>query len=112
MNALPRSIDYYTDADGKKPFIEWLEKQDLGIQTRITTRFKHIEAGNLGKHHGEGAGVEVLIFDFGPGYRVYYGLTENQAVVLLLVGGNKQRQDRDIKLARKYWVDYKRSHRT
>jgi len=71
------------------------------------TRFKHIENGNLGDHHSEGKGVWAFIYDFGPGYRVYYGLTDEQKIVLLLSGGGKKRQNRDIQKAIEYWEDYK-----
>jgi putative addiction module killer protein len=45
--------------------------------------------------------------DFGPGYRVYFG-KDGDAVVILLGGGTKKRQDRDIAIAQERWADYKK----
>jgi len=107
METLPRTIDYYETIDGKRPFIEWLEEQEGDVRHRINTRFLHVEKGNFGVHHKEGGGVFALIFDFGPGYRVYYALTDDQKVVLLFSGGTKHRQSKDIEKAHEYWADFK-----
>ena len=48
--------------------------------------------------------------DFGPGYRVYFG-RDGDALVILLTGGTKKRQQRDIDAAHEYWRDYKKSKR-
>lgn len=56
---------------------------------------------------GVGAGVFEYRVDFGPGYRVYFG-KDADAVVILLCGGTKKRQDRDIATAHDRWIDYKR----
>jgi putative addiction module killer protein len=53
-----------------------------------------------------GEGVSERRIDFGPGYRVYFG-QDGQRLVILLVGGTKQRQQRDIAQAKAYWQDYK-----
>jgi putative addiction module killer protein len=106
METTPKNIEYYKTPDGKKPFKEWLLGLDASVRHRILTRIKYVEQGNFGDHHGEGQGVWALIFDFGPGYRVYYGML-GDALVLLLNGGNKRRQEQDIALAHMYWVDYK-----
>jgi putative addiction module killer protein len=107
VDAFPRKIEYYITTQGKKPFVEWYEEQDGVVRHRIATRFLHIEKGNFGVHHKEGGGVFALIFDFGPGYRVYYGLTDEQKVVLLLSGGTKKGQSADIAKAIGYWEDFK-----
>ena len=68
-----------------------------------------LDVGRRGKYlllFLEGEGVWVLIFDVGPGYRVYYGLVDDQ-VVLLLSGGGKKKQGRDIQDAISYWEDFK-----
>lgn len=62
--------------------------------------------GNLGDHHSVGEGVSELRFSFGPGYRIYYGI-EDKKIILLLCGGDKSTQKRDIKKAIQYWKDYK-----
>ncbi len=107
MEALPRTIEYYVDIRGKVHFADWLEDLDIKTQARIVSRLKKVEAGNLGDHHAEGSGVFALIFDLGPGYRVYYGLTDEKKVVLLLSGGDKKRQNQDIQEAIRLWGEYK-----
>jgi len=66
-----------------------------------------VGAGNFSNVKGVGAGVFEYRIDFGPGYRVYFGKDGN-TVVILLCGGIKKRQDRDIAMARDRWVDYKK----
>jgi putative addiction module killer protein len=68
-------------------------------------RLKRVELGNLGDHHGVGEGVYELRIDFGPGYRVYFG-EDGKRLVVLLIGGTKKTQRRDIETAKRYWSDY------
>ncbi len=63
--------------------------------------------GNMSNVKGVGSGVFELRIDFGPGYRVYFG-KDGERLILLLGGGTKQRQQRDIKTATVNWQDYKR----
>jgi putative addiction module killer protein len=105
-DAVPRTIDYYLTEDGKSPFIEWLEELTPEVRAKIAVRFKRVEQSNFGVHREESGGVWALIYDLGPGYRVYYALTDQHKVVLLLAGGMKRRQNRDIAKAVEYWKDY------
>ena len=107
MEALPRTIEYYQDIKGKVHFAEWIAGLDANTRARINIRLRKVERGNLGDHHSEGSGIFALIFDFGPGYRVYFGLTDEQKVVLLLSGGDKRRQNQDIQEAIRLWEEYK-----
>ena len=66
---------------------------------------KKVEDGNFGDHHSLGDGVSELRINFGPGYRVYYGL-DGKVMVLLLFAGDKGSQDKDVKKAKIYWLDY------
>jgi len=66
-----------------------------------------LELGNFSNVKGVGAGVFEYRIDFGPGYRLYFG-KDGEAVVILLGGGTKKRQDRDIGMARERWADYKK----
>jgi putative addiction module killer protein len=54
-----------------------------------------------------GEGVSELKIDYGPGYRVYYGQS-GKFVILLLCGGDKDTQQKDIETAKEYWVEFKR----
>ena len=65
-----------------------------------------IEQGNLSNVKGVGQGVLEYRLDFGPGYRVYFG-RDGEVLVILLAGGTKKRQQRDIEAAQARWVDYK-----
>jgi putative addiction module killer protein len=63
--------------------------------------------GNLSNVKGVGGGVLEYRIDFGPGYRIYLG-RDGEAIIILLGGGTKQRQQRDIAAAQERWIDYKR----
>ena len=72
---------------------------------RIRARIDRIEEGNLGQYKALNMGLFELKFNFGPGYRVYFAV-DGDVVILLLSGGDKGSQRRDIENARKYWTDY------
>ncbi len=91
---------------GRKPFREWLYGLgDRAAIARITTRLERVELGNLGDHKSVGSGVMELRITYGPGYRVYYAF-DGTRVVLLLIGGSKNTQARDIETAKAYWQDH------
>ena len=105
--ALPVTVEVYETTDGNAPFIQWLRNlKDIRARAIIRTRINRIRVGNWGLRRSLGDGVWELKVDFGPGYRVYYG-HENQQIVLLLVGGDKRSQARDIEKAKEYWNDFK-----
>ena len=72
---------------------------------RVRTRINRLRLGNFGDHQPVGDGVCELRIDYGPGYRVYYG-RDGAEIVILLIGGDKRTQDRDIETAKEYWADY------
>ena len=95
----------YVTKDGRSPFAEWLRGlKDIPGRERIRTRLDRASLGNLGDHETVGAGVFELRMHFGPGYRVYFG-KEASDILVLLLGGTKRTQRRDIWKARKYWAD-------
>jgi putative addiction module killer protein len=69
-----------------------------------------LEQGSFGSVKGVGEGVLEYRIDFGPGYRVYFG-RDGDTLIILLNGGTKKRQQRDINDAHKYWLEYKQSKR-
>lgn len=105
---LPISLEVYRDASGKMPFVEWLD--DLGDHTtraRIERRLERLQHGNRGDCKPVGDGVHELRLFFGKGYRVYYG-QQGERLVLLLCGGDKDSQSRDIPRAKALWQEYLR----
>ena len=106
MQPSPFQLVYYTDAAGLKPFREWLlALRDRAALQRIAVRLDRVELGNLGDHRSVGAGVMELRINYGPGYRVYYA-HDGVRIVLLLIGGDKSTQVKDIKTAKGYWQDH------
>lgn len=99
-------IREYMDESGRSPFAEWMESlRDTRGRARILARLDRLEEGLFGDHKSLGQGIWELRFNFGPGYRIYYGL-DGRTVVLLLCGGNKSTQTSDIKLAQQHWQRY------
>ena len=81
-------------------FEEWLRRlRDRLAQGAIVARLKRIQGGNFGDHRSVGGGVSELRIDVGKGYRLYYTI-RRQTVVILLCGGDKASQHRDIERAR------------
>lgn len=100
-------LEYLTD-DGRNPFREWLEElRDRQARAKIRVRLNRIRLGNFGDCKSVGGGVSELRIPHGPGYRVYYGRRGN-TVVILLYGGDKKTQTKDITRAKLYWNDYLR----
>ncbi len=92
--------------EGRCPFEEWLlGLRDISARALIRKRLNRVRTGNLGNTRNVGAGVSELKIDFGPGYRVYFG-EDGPQMIVLLVGGDKSTQRRDIEKAKAYWKDY------
>ena len=95
----------YVDDGGRIPFRDWLSDLDTVTRARVQARILRFETGNLGDHRDVGGGVWEARLDFGPGYRLYFGRSGRE-VVLLLQGGSKKSQKNDIKRAREFWSEY------
>lgn len=74
------------------------ELRDRRARARIDVRIRRLSLGNPGDVKPVGEGVSELRIDYGPGYRVYF-VQQGQTLVVLLAGGDKRTQDRDIKMA-------------
>jgi putative addiction module killer protein len=102
---MEKTVISYRTQDNKEPFTEWLYSlKDKLSQKRILVRLRRVEQGNYGDHK-RFSGILELRFDFGKGYRVYCG-EEGHTLVILLNGGDKGSQEKDIKKALEYWEDY------
>lgn len=99
--------DYLTE-DGRDPLQEWLAGlADRQARARILVRVQRMAAGNFGNCKPLVGGVWELRIDHGPGYRVYYARAGGK-LLLLLVGGDKRKQQADIDTALAYWQDWNR----
>ncbi len=95
----------YLSENGHSPFNDWLAGlRDLQARARVRTRLDRAGLGNLGDHASVGGSVFELRIFYGPGYRVYYS-QERDNVMLLLLGGTKGTQKRDVQIAKAYLAD-------
>lgn len=103
----PKTILVFQNRAGREPFAEWQDNlRDPVAQRRIAKRILQMEQGHYGDVRAVGSGVYELRFFFGPGYRVYFG-EDGDTIVVLLCGGDKGSQRRDIRRALTYWKEYK-----
>ena len=107
MQEFPYEIEYFVAENGQKPFREWLERlRDVDGRAKIRIRLDRVRLGNLGDSRSVGEGVHELRVDHGPGYRVYFG-QEGTRLILLLLGGDKSSQKRDIARAKELWNEHR-----
>ena len=105
----PKEVVAFRAKDGQVPFEEWLgDLDDKRAIARVLARLARVRQGNLGDCKSVGEGVSELRVDYGPGYRVYLG-QKGQTLIVLLCGGDKRTQDRDIRLAKQFWQEFKES---
>lgn len=101
-----KTIIVYKNHNDEEPFTDWLfSLRDTLTRHRIETRIDRIRQGNYGDHK-RFHGIIELRLDFGKGYRLYCG-EEGHTLIVLLMGGDKSSQDKDIKKALGYWRDYR-----
>ena len=109
------NIDYnckrpllYQTAQGEIPFDDWFTGlRDSAARAKIQVRLRRITAGCLGDFKNIGLGIFELRAHWGPGYRIYFGVSGRDLFVLLW-GGIKKTQGADIRKATEYWQDYLR----
>ena len=103
-------IRYYVAANGHQPFAEWFADLDPVARAKVARAITRMEQGNLANVKSVGEGVLEYKIDFGPGYRVYFA-RDGEMLLILLTGGTKKRQQRDVNAATAYWQDYKKGKR-
>jgi len=101
-----KNVIVYANSAGKEPFTDWLNSlRDPITRRRILKRLLRLEQGHFGDVKPVGDGVNELRFFFGAGYRVYFG-EDGDTIIVLLCGGDKGSQSRDIQQAKAYWQEY------
>ena len=100
------SVVEYECENGKHPFSSWFSSLDAQAALKIRTAIARMESGNFSNVKPVGQGVSEYKLTFGPGYRVYFG-KDGDRLVILLGGGTKKRQSRDIENAQLLWKTYK-----
>lgn len=100
----------YLDEDGVSPYAEWFDTLPAQAAAKIAIQKLRLEQGNMSSVEGVGEGVLEKKIDWGPGYRIYFG-KDGDELILLLGGGTKKRQQRDIETAQERWKDYKQRKR-
>src|SRR3990170_8477278 len=92
--------------NGKSVFRRWFDELDAHAAAKATTALYRLEQGNFSNVKSVGKGVSEYKIDFGPGYRIYFG-QEGSYLIVLLGGGSKKTQSKDIRKAHLLWAQYK-----
>ena len=107
MDVTEKIVKEFITKNGKNPFKNWVDNlKNIHIQAKIDIRIARLRLGNFGDTKPVGQGVHELWIHFGPGYRIYYGI-EDEKIILLLCGGEKKSQKKDIQKAITYWKEHK-----
>jgi len=107
-------IQEYLDEEGRSPFGEWFDDLPATAAAKVAVAIDRIGRGLLGDVTSVGRGVSERRIDFGAGYRIYFGsIKGGHAInlVILLGGGTKKRQNRDVAIAHSRWKDCKTRRR-
>lgn len=102
---ISKNIELYVTNNGKQPFIKWLESLNNTTRYRVKERLDRVSLGNMGDHKRINTEIFEIRLNFGSGYRIYYG-ESSKTTIILLCGGDKATQSKDIKKAKLYWQDY------
>lgn len=100
----------YLDRNGRSPFARWFEGLGSQPAAKVSAALYRLAEGNFSNVEGVGAGVFERKIDSGPGYRVYFG-KDGDAIVILLGGSSKRRQQDAIDAAKARWAEYQERRR-
>src|SRR5262245_47071076 len=107
-----RELQNYLLPNGKSPFLEWVRSlKDSRSRNIIFKRVERLREGNPGDSRFVRQGVSELRIHFGPGYRVYFA-EDGPVIIILLCGGDKTSQRRDIEKAQAYWEAFQSRKRS
>lgn len=98
-------VQFFKNEKGKSPFKEWLNSLSTNTKDRVVSRLYRLQNGNLGDYKRIGTGVFELRLFFDGGLRIYFG-RDGEEIILLLSGGDKGSQKRDIEKVLEYWRQY------
>jgi putative addiction module killer protein len=102
-----RKTEYYSTAQGIEPFRDWRSGLvDPKLKVAVDSRIRRLRLGLFGDSKNVGNGVFEARIDYGPGYRVYYGVHDME--IVLLCGGDKKTQDSDIANAQSLLADHRK----
>lgn len=104
----------YLDRKGRSPFSQWFNELPAAAAAKVVVAIERIGRGLMGDVKPGGSGISERRIDFGPGYRVYFGSVKKGNItrmVILVGGGVKKRQKKDIETAQYRWKDCKSRRR-
>ena len=99
-------VEEYITEDGLNPFADWFEDLNAQAAAKVNTYLTRLGQGNISSLKPIKGAFQELVIDWGPGYRVYVG-KDGERLIILLGGGTKKGQQRDIYMAAEYWEEYK-----
>jgi putative addiction module killer protein len=110
MELIPREVRLYLTKNGRAPYQEWWDDlKNVEVKAVIIQRVNRLKWGHFGDCRAVHSGVFEMRIHLGAGYRVYFA-QEKQRIILLLCGGDKSSQSKDIQKAQAYWKDFKEQY--
>ncbi len=100
-------VKLYERTDEEVPFEKWFRSLHENAAAKVTAAIRRMELGNFGDHKSVGNGVWERKIDYGKGFRLYYA-KDGEELIVLLCGGTKSRQQKDIEQAKSFWADYRK----
>lgn len=99
-------LEVYETKNGRIPFDEWINGLDSSVRQRIRMRITRLSLCNFSNCDPIGEGASEAKLDFGPGYRIYFILIGTNKI-LILFGGTKRKQSKDVEKAKEFLKDFK-----
>lgn len=99
-------VEEYITAEGNNPFADWFNALDHQAAAKVNTYLTRTQHGNTSSLKPLKGAFQEVVIDWGPGYRVYVG-KDGEKLIILLGGGTKKTQQKDINKAEELWEEYK-----